>query len=281
MSAVLITGASGFIGSNLRDRLAAAEPVAAPRFAGLERLFEEHRFTHVYHLAAAAVRADEDHSDEAVECNTLRTFQLARLALRYGVKRFIYVGSGFEYREQPRPIDEFAPLSASNLYGASKIAGWMLLDYLCREEGLPLVTLRPFAIYGPGEHASKLIPYVSSSALRRRRMQLTGGDQVRDYIYVEDAIDGLIAAGRCDGCIGRVYNLGAGPENAKPVRAIVEQILHLAGAPLSLCEFGKAERTRRDPAYLVADASRAGAELGWRPKVDLQDGLIATLVSVA
>lgn len=281
MSGVLITGASGFVGSNLRNRLAAAQPVVTARLEGLEQLFEEHRFTHVYHLAAAGVRAGEDGFEQTVECNTLRTYQLARLALRYGVKRFVYVGSGFEYRAQPRPIKESAALSASNLYGASKVAGWILLDYLCREEGLPLVTLRPFAIYGPGEHASKLIPYVSSSALRRQPMQLTGGEQVRDYIYIDDALDGLIAAGECEGCIGRVYNLGAGPENAKPVRAIVEQILTLAGAPLSLCEFGKAERTRRDPAYLVADPSRAGAELGWHAKVALQDGLIATLVSVA
>ncbi|MGI8992648.1 MAG: NAD-dependent epimerase/dehydratase family protein, partial [Bryobacteraceae bacterium] len=232
-----------------------------------------HRFTHVYHLAAAGVRARNEHSQPCVGCNTLGTFELARLAVRFGAERFVHAGSGFEYRPQSTPIDESAPLQAANLYGASKAAGWMLLDYLRREEGLPLVTVRPFAVYGPGEHSSKLIPYVVSRARERKTIQLSGGEQIRDYLHVDDVVDALIAAGDRTESIGRVYNLGGGPANAMSVREIVRRILDLVEAPLSLCEFGTAARPRTDPAYLVANPARAEAELDWRARITLDAGL--------
>ncbi|MDQ2900200.1 MAG: NAD-dependent epimerase/dehydratase family protein [Acidobacteriota bacterium] len=273
MKSILITGASGFIGPHLLRRLAPEDPVTCAALSNLEPLFESHRFTHVYHLAAAGVRAESERAQPCVSCNTLGTFELARMAVRFGVERFVFVGSGFEYRPQATPTDESAPLQASNLYGASKAAGWMLLDYLRREEGLPLVTVRPFAVYGPGEHPSKLIPYVLARARERKPIRLGGGEQIRDYLHVDDVIDALIAAGNRPEAVGRVYNLGGGAANALSVRVIVHRILDLVEAPVSLCEFGAALRPRTDPAYLVANPARAAAELQWRARVTLDAGL--------
>ncbi len=282
----MVTGASGFIGGHLRRRLLSlGQRVIALSSAELdlrdegavEKVFGAEPIARVYHLAAFGVRAEADNVKEVIEVNTVASLSLARAALRHKVERFIYLGSGFEYQPRDTPIDEEAPLGSHNLYGASKAAGWLLMDYLRREEGLPLTTLRPFTVYGPGESASKLVPYVALHALNREPMQLTAGAQIRDYIYVSDVVDALVGAADGENLTGRVYNLGAGAAHALSVRALVERILELAGAPLSLCAFGAAARTRRDPPYLVADASRAHRELKWQPRVSLEQGLRETL----
>ena len=279
----LVTGATGFIGGHLDRRLQQlGHSVITPSSAQLDlrdpaaidRLFASEQIIRVFHLAAFGVRAEADNVEEVIQVNTVASLTLARAALRHKVEHFIYLGSGFEYQPRESPIDEDAPLGSHNLYGASKAAGWLLMDFLRREEGLPLTTLRPFTVYGPAESRTKLVPYVALHALNREPMQLTAGSQIRDYTYVSDVIDALIAAADSPDSIGRVYNLG---DQALTVRSLVERILNIAGAPLSLCEFGAAARTRRDPPYLVADASRAHRELNWHPRVTLEEGLKETL----
>lgn len=183
MNPVLVTGASGFVGSHVvRALVRQGHDIVSVfhksgleedkrhfrldlrDFAALEKLFRQFRFSSVIHLAAAGVLAESETLDALSAINVEATAALGRLALANNVDRFLHVGTGFEYRPQAHPIDESAPLSAPNLYGASKAAGWMLLDALHRLEGLPLVTLRPFSIYGPGEAC----PICDSASTRRR-----------------------------------------------------------------------------------------------------------------
>jgi dTDP-glucose 4,6-dehydratase len=174
-------------------------------------------------------------------------------------------------------MDESTPLGAPNLYGASKAAGWMLLETLHRLEGLPLITFRLFSAYGPGERLEKLVPYVMSQAMRDAPIRLTLGSQVRDYVFVEDVVEALRLGLTGSANIGQTYNIGAGPQEARSVRQIVEEILSMMKAPERLCWFDRASRSRRDPPYLVCDPTKAHVELGWRPRVPLGEGLARTL----
>ena len=296
MNPILVTGASGFIGGNLvRDlERQGIEVVGLCHRAGstgqngmarldlrnaseVNKLFRQHKFSAVFHVAASGVSAESENMADLIEVNTLATAALGRAALLNGVERFVYVGSGFEYRPQAAAIAESTPLGAPNLYGASKAAGWMLLDSLCRLEGLPLVTFRPFSIYGPGERPSKLIPYVILQTLRREPIRLTLATQVRDYLFVDDLIEALRLGFASPQAIGQVYNIGSGPDAGISVRALVKEILLLMGASVTLCWFDRANRNRNEPPFLVSDPTKAQVELGWRPRVQLAEGLGRTL----
>lgn len=295
---LLVTGASGFVGSHLvrslvRQGLDVVSVFCKSRTeedkrhfridlrdsAGLQKLFRQFHFSAVVHLAAAGVSTETETLDDVAAVNIAATAALARIALAHGVERFVHVGTGLEYRPQAQPMDESTVLGAPNLYGASKAAGWMLVDAMHRLEGLPLVTFRPFSIYGPGENASKLVPYTILQALAGEPIRLTLGSQVRDYVFVEDVVDALRLGLTTPGAVGKVFNIGSGPAEARSVRRMVEEILGMMGAPPRLCWFDRAGRGKCDPPYLVCDPTRAHVELGWRPRVSLAEGLARTIDS--
>ena len=306
---ILVTGASGFLGSHLARRLShdfagtgkitgvAATAGGACRLNGmppnfvfaladirdpetLEALFAAGKFEVVFHLAArGVVQSSLPDVGEMTSVNALGSITVARAAIRHRVTRFVYCGSGLEYEPRNTPVDESVPLGGPNSYGASKATGWLLLDYLRQAAGLPLVTVRPFTVFGPGESDLRLIPYGIGRALRRQPLQLTHGDQIRDYIYVSDVVEALVLAAR-DGTEGDVFNIGSGPAGARTIRGIVETTLDLMGVPRSLCRFGEAQRLRPDPECLVSDCSRAIARLGWAPRVSLAEGLSRTIHSM-
>jgi nucleoside-diphosphate-sugar epimerase len=295
MGPVLVTGASGFIGAHLVRTLVrhGFDVVSVFHKAGLqedkrhfrldlrdhhglETLFRQFRFSSVAHLAAAGVSAEAQNFEELVDVNTVATAALGRMALGQGVERFLYVGSGFEYRPQAHAIDESAPLGASNLYGASKAGGWLLLDAMHRLDGLPLTTFRPFSVYGPGENPAKLVPYVILQGLRREPIRLSLGSQVRDYVFIDDVVEALRLGLTTPEAAGKIYNIGTGPQEARSIRQLAESIVTITGSPMRLCWFDRGDAGRRNPPYLVSDPTRAQIELGWRSQVRLEEGLART-----
>lgn len=230
----------------------------------------------VYHLAAYGVRAWQNDSDAVMQVNVTGGSAVAEAAANEGVRRLVWVGSGFEYGPgQDAPIDESLPLAPANWYAATKLAAWELARYHSRiaKDPFELVTARLFSAYGPTEHVRRLVPYVITQGLIGVPAELSVATQRRDYLHARDAAIALTLLGEAPRLANRTFNIGSG-EGAS-VREVASTIASLLPRPVAL-RFGAVTPTRSEPKAMVADAS-ALRSLGWTPTFTLEDGLRQTI----
>jgi nucleoside-diphosphate-sugar epimerase len=295
---VLVTGAAGFLGSHLVSRLidAGAEICAldqpnARRWGLLERetlaaivradvrsLAEPvHDRTLgdidvVFHLAAVGVVGDGVNVRDLVIGNIDGTLAALLMAQRLG-SRFLYCGSCFEYGAGAGWTEDAMPAPTTE-YGAAKVGGWALTNAFARRTGLEVVSLRPFTMYGPMEPPGRLIPSVVRHALAGRPIDLTPGDQARDFVYVEDVADAFVAAATTDAAVGKTLNICTG--TAVTVRDVVTRVLRCTGSS-SEARFGALAYRSTELPVLSGDPSRAEQVLNWHARVSLDDGLARTI----
>jgi nucleoside-diphosphate-sugar epimerase len=259
---VLVTGAGGFVGARLVPRLRQrgcdvwplARGGALPDHADL-----------VVHLAWHATTGDYQTSPRNWD-DLVASLRLVESARDWRA-RFVGVGTCLEYRPADHPLHEDAPLAASTPYAAAKSA----LAFALGASGLSHAWVRPFYLYGPGEHPSRLVPAVARALLGGRAVETTSGEQRRDYLHVDDLADAiaLVALGDLEGTV----NVGSGV--GVPVRDLIGRIAALVGRP-DLVRLGARPRPPGDPDLVAADVSRIKS-FGWRPIISLEDGLRNTI----
>ncbi len=305
---VLVTGGSGFIGSNLVRLLLSERPdwkvvnLDKLTYAGnAENLADldgrpHYRFVRgdicngelvaeilrrdgidaVMHLAA------ESHVDRSIlapavfiDTNVRGTQVLLEAARELGVKHFVHVSTDEVYGSLgPTGLfTEETPLAPSSPYSASKASSDLLALAYAHTFDQPVVVTRCSNNYGPYQFPEKLIPLMIANALRDLPLPVYGdGMNVRDWIHVEDHCRGLLAALE-KGRAGQVYNFGAASERHNV--DIVKKVLDLVGKPHSLVQFVK-DRPGHDRRYAI-DASKARRELGWEPRRKFEDALATTV----
>jgi nucleoside-diphosphate-sugar epimerase len=282
----LVTGASGFIGSRLSQRLleAGASVHAASRSEqtgadirwstvdiadtdAARTLVADVKPDLIFHLASH-VSGSRDLSAivPTLRANFLSTVNLLLAAAELGCSRFLLAGS----LEEP---DDEEPIPVSP-YAAAKFAGGAYAKMFHRLHGVPVVLLRIFMVYGPGQKdETKLVPYVITSLLRGESPGLSNGTRPVDWVYVDDVVEALLAAAQTQSAVGETIDVGSG--TLTPVREVVEQIVRLmrpsAGPRFGIVPERPNERIR------VADSERTRAVLGWAPDTSLEDGLAATV----
>jgi nucleoside-diphosphate-sugar epimerase len=289
---VLVTGASGFIGSHAARALAAAgaDVVALVRpgsrlwrihdIAGVVAVVESdltrvgergsafRGVDTVLHLAAAGV-APHGRDLDLIETNVLGTVSLLALARKLDLARFVYCGSCFEYGVGSR-IAESAPLRPRTAYAASKSSGWLLAEAAAVSDGLPLTTLRPFTVYGPFEAAHRLVMGSVLRALAGLPLELTSGDQQRDFVYVDDAVEAVLAVASNDAALGGVFNVCSGEATA--VRDVAAQVAEAAGGSIEI-RLGALPHRTGEADILTGDPGHARAVLGFEARTSLREGL--------
>jgi GDP-4-dehydro-6-deoxy-D-mannose reductase len=195
------------------------------------------------------------------------------------VRNILCAGTFSEYVDSCEAWTEDSPLVPATTYGASKAAAWMCGRALALELGLPLVNLRLFHVYGPGESERRLVPYLYSQLSRRRPASLTSGTQVRDVVYVEDVAEACYAATMLPPATEpAVFNICSG--TPVTIRQIGETVAHQLGVPASLLRWGEAPHRPRESLHALGDNRRFFQATGWQPRVTLADGIAQTLESL-
>jgi len=233
---ILITGGTGFIGSYVLKQLTrAGHLVTAVRRPGSQPVIELDRepiwldkkirdltisdlsgVDAVLHLASAGVSPKEASWDEHVSINIGVSIHLIEQAHQAGVRRFVAAGTCHEYGEEANAWDRIPPhacLRPYSPYGAAKAAGFMMLNAHCRQKNTELVYCRIFSAFGEGQFSSNLWPSLRSAAMQGLDFQMTTGEQVLDFIPVEDVATHLVNSTFRDDVkpgIPLVLNIGTG-----------------------------------------------------------------------
>jgi UDP-glucose 4-epimerase len=275
MTRVLVTGGAGFIGAHLVRRLVeqgdevvaldsmrrASRAVLAPLegkgvhvveadirdYAALERAMKGVEI--VYHLAAQSnVMGAVTDPDYSITTNVLGTFNVLRAAAEGGAKRVVFTSSREVYGEATvLPVSESHPLLAKNQYGASKVSGEAYCRTFANTHGLSVQVVRFANVYGPGD-SGRVIPLWLTAAQERRDIQVYGGEQVIDFLWVGTAVTSLLFAAEHD--LPGPVNIGSGKGT---------KILELADRVLAVC--GGSSRIVKTPAREI-EVAKFIADIG-------------------
>lgn len=292
----LVTGGAGFIGSHLVDRLIAQgrsvrvlDSFVVGRRANLKQHAHNSRLeviegdvadpdavnaasknvARIFHLAARAdIVPSIQEPDAYFRANVEGTFRLLEAARRRGANRFVYVASSSCYGiPATYPTAETAPADPRYPYALTKYLGEQLVVHWAQVYGLPAVSVRFFNVYGPRARTSGTYGAVFgvflAQLLAGQPLTIVGdGKQTRDFTYVSDVVDALIAAAESNK-IGEIYNVGSG----HPVS--VNELVRLLGSPPVV----HIPKRAGEPDCTWADIGKISRELGWQPKVSFADGV--------
>ena len=305
---VLVTGADGFIGSHLAERLVTLgadvrafcfynsngsagwlDEADAPVRKGMEiRLGDvrDARFVEeacrgvetVFHLAALiAIPYSYAAPESFVDTNVKGTLNVLEGARRGGCRRVVNTSTSEVYgTPETIPIRETHPLQGQSPYSASKIAADKLCEaYHCSFD-LPVVTLRPFNTYGPRQSTRAVLPTMLVQLLAgRKEVKLGRLDPKRDMTFVADTVEGFVRAAQAEGVEGETIQLGTG-------RAVsIGELFGIACGALGVSAEAVREEVRLRPygsevAVLLSDPSKAKRLLGWEAATPLEEGLLRT-----
>ena len=300
MPRYLVTGGGGFIGSRLArhlldrgsqvvilDNLSTGQEKNLPaqadfiqgdisRSDAVELLPDGH-FDAVFHLAAqSSGEISHEHPGLDLNTNALGTLLLLDWCQQRGVSRFLFASSMAVYGLlDPAPVKEDQSLDPYSFYGIAKQAAEQYVRHYAKR-GLNTTIFRMFNVYGPGQDLSNLKQGMVSiylAFLAQEEPVLVRGslDRFRDFIYIDDVIDGWLMAVDDPRSYGRVFNLASGRKTL--VRELLNELIRAWGLDPDTYPIVQGEGTPGDQFGISADITSISHDLGWQPRVDLPEGL--------
>lgn len=304
---VIISGGAGFIGSHLFERLGNENSIIIidnfnDYYSGKEQNIIEVKeslknpdsltlirgnlsdesilrnidgeIDFIFHLAAqAGVRYSLNNSAEISENNIISTVNLLEFAVKKNIKKFVFASSSSVYGNPLyTPVDEGHLKKPISPYAVSKLCGEYYSDYYFREQGLKSTSLRFYTVYGPRGRPDMAIRKFFEKMMRNEEITIYGdGEQLRDYTYVSDIVDGLILAAEKNESIGQAFNLGY----SKPITVndLISKMYQITGKPEKIKYI---EKQMGDVDITHSNTEKAKKLLNYVPKIHIDDGLKKT-----
>jgi len=295
----LITGASGFIGSVLLRRLVKEKQnihlilrknaktwrindllesvtVHHSDLSDTRKLTKIVKIVNpsvIYHLATNGAYSDQNQPDLIIQTNILGTFNLLKACNTVKYQLFVNTGSSSEYGFKKFAMRENDILEPASYYAVTKCAQTLLCSHIAKQEKKPIVTIRPFSVYGPYEEPKRFIPTLMKALFLKEPMNLVSPKTARDQIYVEDMVDAYLKIDELKHNPGEYFNIGTGVQST--IKETVEAAIKVTNKNTSF-KWGSMKGRNWDTSNWVADISKAKQLLNWTPKTNLETGLKLT-----
>jgi nucleoside-diphosphate-sugar epimerase len=299
---ILVTGATGFVGSNLVRRLISYghdvhiltrnlsnkwrlvdcfsdlhnHTVDLQNLERLKGLMTEIEPEVIFHLATSGMYGGIQRPDaEVIETNLLGTVNLINACNDIDYKCFVNTGSSSEYGPKKEPMKETDLCEPINLYGISKCAATLYGQSIARTRDKPIIGLRLFSPFGPFDDTSRLMTYAITNALSNKPLMLGNPNAVRDYIYIEDVLDIYLQSIEiASGLKGEVFNVGSGSQTS--ISYIVNKIIEITDSKSEI-KWKSFSGRAHDTEKWEADIEKVSRSFNWRPKYHIDDGLRQTI----
>ena len=305
---ILVTGAGGFIGSHLVERLVAlgAHVRAFVRYNSrndwgliedispgirdeMEIVVGDLKDSWVirnavegvgivFHLGALiAIPYSYVNPGDVVQTNVIGTLNILNACRESGVGKFVHTSTSEVYGTAKYvPMDEDHPLQAQSPYAASKIGADKLAESFHLSYDLPVATIRPFNTYGPRQSARAVIPTIITQVLTKDKILLGALHPIRDFTYVKDTVEGFIEVAGSPESVGQVINIGSG--KGISIGDLAQKVISLTGKNVQIVSDEARIRPKKSEVNrLLASNSKAKQLLQWEPKVSLDEGLLSTI----
>jgi nucleoside-diphosphate-sugar epimerase len=299
---VVVAGGSGFIGSFIVKRLVACDAevyIVCRSLRKIWRLKEVERRIKIFRFdlshrkgvdgffskikpeiiinASAAVDHDQtlDGLGDQLRDNFQVALNLVSAAAEHKAGKFIHIGSIAEYGDLKSPLKETAREKPISPYSLSKIMATQAVLLYGRLSGLMTTVVRPAAVFGPSQDfGTMLIPNLIRSCLDKKDFAMNPGGQIRDFVYIDDLVNGVLAAGASPRANGEIFNLGS--NKGYKIKHLANLVNKLMGHPIDI-NFGAYPYRPLDTMRYYMDSTKAAKILGWKAKTGMRAALQKTV----
>src|SRR3989344_1644578 len=299
--AIVVTGASGFVGANLVRKLLdyqydvhgiIRKNSNTWRLKGvknkihlhedylgnikkLEHLFNKFKPVAVIHLATFGGYPTQQNPYMMIDVMVRGTMNLLNASLGFPKMKIVVAGSSSEYGKKEKPMNESDYLEPNSYYGTMKAAQTYLCQTFAKTTKHPLIIFRLFSVYGPYEEKGRLVRSVIETALQKKPILLATGKEARDFIYVDDVVDAFIHALQREVEAGEVFNIGTGKQTT--IKELAEKVRSLLGVHIPIKLNAYPGRSWGDTYHWKASTHKTRNKLGFRASTTINAGLLKTI----